>query len=238
MSDDPVAVERVPQKSAFDSKKFYRLKGLDCFPEVHKLLAHGYHPSKVAAMVQNQYGEYKEIQQASLEKLLRSYYEDCIPSSEKVANQLPKKFDETVRDFEENIEVLKEYGNLFKIQKQRIEMAWESEQQTEQLMKITGREIKVAADLLDKIKKIQDEKGLGVGTIDAMHQEAGMALQVEKISGVSGRFLMDASARNSVIGFLDALQSADPRVVEATLAATEDEDVIDVDSEESDDEDE
>lgn len=231
MEDDPIAVKRPEDKSDWDNKKFYRLKGLDCFPEIHRLLASGYHLSKVAGMIQNQYGEYKEIHQRSLEKLLKSYYEEAIPSSEKVANQLPAKFDETIRDFEENVNVLKEMGNLFSIQKQRIELAWEKEQAVETLLKNTGREIKVAAEILKEILRIQDAKGLAPESIDALHQEAGMALNVQRISGISGRFLMDPSMRNSVIGFLDDLTSTDPRVVQATLAGV----VIDIGDDTSED---
>lgn len=231
MSEDEeklTAVKRVKPKSPWDSKKFYRLKGLDCFPEAHKLLANGYHPSKVAAMIQNQYGEYKEIAQKSLEKMLKSYYEEAIPAAEKVANQLPNKFDEVVRDFEEQVNVLQEYGNLFKLQKERIEISWTFEKETKALLKNTGREIKIAAELLDKIKKVQDEQGMAPDNMAALHQEAGMALNVQRISGISGRFLMDPSARNSVIGFLDVLAGADPRVVQA---------IVDIDANEETDDD-
>ncbi len=232
MSDDNKlpTVNRKFVKQTWDSKKFSRLKSMDCFPEVYDLLVQGYQPSRVAAVIQNQHGEYRDIRMESLANLLRDFYDDEIPSSEKVAHQLPAKFDETIRDFEESVDVLKEYRDLYTIQKDRIDMAWEKEQATGQLMKNTGREIKIAAELLDRIQKTQDTKGMSPARLEALSQSAGMALKASAVNGIDGRPLMSPSKRNQIFEFLGMLRSTDPRIVEATIISGEE---VEEDSEES-----
>lgn len=224
MSDSPETVQRQPTKSPWDSKKFARLKSMDCFPEVYNLLVQGYAITRVSAMIQNQYSEYTDIRHESLTNMLRSYYEEEIPSAEKVAHQLPAKYDETVRDFEEQIDVMKEMTNLFLIQRDRIDMAWDKEQATEVLMKNTGREIKIAAELLDRIQKTQGANGMSPERLQMLHQSAGMALRASAITGTDGRPLMNAAKRNQIFEFLGMLSAADPRIVEAVVVDTQDDD--------------
>jgi len=196
-----------------DSKKYAKLRSLTCFPEVYKLLCDGYPFSQVASFIQNEHGEYGGIQQRSLSQLLQSFYEEGIPSDQKVT--FTEAAEVKQRDREDNFDSVEEMKALYFTQLSRVQIGAAIEEGNNMLLDGLGREIKTASDILMRLSKLIDNERAdgGAETNKELERGARLSIDAEEVTGVEAEFLQDPVKRQQLLELVQALQNAPSGVI-------------------------
>ena len=116
-------------------------------------------PPVLADFIQKEQGEYTDISADSLRVLLYDFRRTLTPA-EKVTGKMPASFIQAWKQIEKKLPELKELAWLYQLQKERIGIDVATERQIKKLFVNTGKEIDIAAGLLDK--SIQAKLDLGV----------------------------------------------------------------------------
>lgn len=236
MSSDGYTEVNRPETRRNSNRRFKRIRALECFGEVKRFLVQGISPRRVARYIQEEQDEYTDVEIRSLEKMLRNFKKEELSEAEKVANQVPSKFEDELEEMDKQINVLEELGSLYQMQLRRIQLNIEKEQETEQLMSGTGQEIRTAKEILESIGKFQQEFGMEPKHLGTLSLQAEAAADTEDVSDMPGQFMMNPVKRNQVLEFLDSLDKTDPRAIDAVTEGDidegeEEDDVIDVEPE-------
>lgn len=153
------------------STKFMRLKALDCFEEVLQMMRYGYTRKRIAQYIQEEQGEYDDVTQDSLIRMLNRFtkeefhrYEQSVDKTLPPQEKLPAETEEQAlerKEKAEKINVIDEYSSLYRLQKDRIDRAVKRERKSQGLlMKEIGKEIRIAAEILNDLGQYQQDVGI------------------------------------------------------------------------------
>lgn len=218
-----------------DPKKFAKLKAMQCYPDVLEMLRAGYNYGQIAEFIHVQADEYTDIKRRSLEKILSDFYRDEIPDIEKVVKAKPEAVSDAIDNITHQVDVLNELGKLYHLQMERIQLNYTREKQVGMVFKTTGREVKIASEILQQIGEFQQDYGMKPRQLGILGLEAKATVNVEEKLKLPSGFISNPRKRERMIQFIRRVESMDPRVLEA--AAINVDDVIDVTPEDDSEED-
>jgi hypothetical protein len=219
-----VDTTEVARKRVRDSRKYLKLRSLPCFPEVYKLLCDGYPFSQVSAFIQNEHGEYSGIQQRSLTQLLQNFYEEGIPDDQKVS--FPEAVEVKKQKRVDNFDPVEEAKALYFTQLARVQIATTAEETNNLLMQTTGKEIKIASDLLTRLAKLITAAAQEGGESKTeLERGARLSIDAEEATGIESEFLQDPVKRQQLLELVQALRNAPSDVI---LGFDNDEEEVDV----------
>lgn len=154
------------------SKRFDRLRGLSCFQDVHQRLISGWPVHRTAKLLQEVYGEYKDITLDSLETLLTEYRK-TIPPTEFIRENIPEVALQAIDKLNEGLDELEELRRLYRLQWARIETDVTIENRVKKLLPTTRGEIETARKLLETSAQLRIELGrLSTGNSGPDHHAA------------------------------------------------------------------
>jgi hypothetical protein len=215
-------VQRPSPESRKDPKKFTRLEALECYQQVATMLKHGYQYMQIAEFIQKN-GEYDDIQQKSLAKILSDYEKERIDDVEKVAHRSPRNLEESLDNLDHDVDVLNELGKLYKLQMERIDLNVKREKQVGMVFKTTGKEVQVALDILREIGSFKQSTGMLKKNLGTLSVEARATVESEDMTGVPSGFIQDPRKRNQILQFVERLENTDPLAVEQVVSMTREE---------------
>lgn len=160
--DRAVAYHQIPKwvQPAFVRK----IRNLNCFELVREWLLEGIAGPEVARRVHEQCGEALDMSRNYLNDCI-SHYRQTIPPWAFVARINPQKYLKTLRSADEGLDVVKEIQDLYKLQKKRVEIGFQREQQFGLLSSGMEKNMLVAAELIEKLVSLKEQLGLNVEQI-------------------------------------------------------------------------
>lgn len=230
------------------STKFMRLKALDCFEEVLQMLRYGYTRKRIAQYIQDEQGEYTDVTQDSLIRMLNRFtkqefhrYEKSVDKTLPSQEELPAEDEEQAlerKEKQDKLNVIDEYSSLYQLQRDRIDRAVRRERKSDGLlMKEIGKEIRIAAEILNDLGQYQQDVGILPRQAKQIDVNVGPQRQLsEPQSSAAEKIADNPSRRGRVLEFLKVTNQIEGDSLES-IENDEDEDVIDANYEvkESDD---
>lgn len=190
-------------------KRFGRLMGMKCFPEVKRRIKEGYPLADIACYVQKERGEYGDVKRVSLEVTLGEYRTSLSPA-ELVANTIPKAALKAEEKLAKGIDELAELEALFRQQKKRLD-AFEK-QQTTMGLHLPSRahvaEMEIAMHLLTRMLDKKMDLGLlkrNLGSLNLMESKAAEAARGKFGADVADH-LKDPDTRQKIISIVERLR--------------------------------
>lgn len=213
-------------------RSFEQLRGLDCFDRIKEMLKYNYSHTEVAKYIQETEGEYTHVKQDSLRRVISDFYNQKIPDIEKIKHANPDKIKEYEERLDEEIDVIREYKEMYYHQKSRVENLRSKEVDTGKIRDDTGDEIDRATKIIEKISEHRKDIGLDQRNLGTIRQETLTADLSQKATGVdNNNFIMDPNRRQKVVTFFERLQNADEEAFEEVVEDMA-EDVIDAEYDE------
>jgi len=135
-----------------------KVRDLDCFEDVDSLIRLGFPPRKILQYIRSR-DEWTDIaDQAALSYI--EAYRKSLPAGEIVKVRLPSVFIEAVDKLKEGLDEIKELEELYRIQKERIEIDYKTEKKIGKLFRTTVGEIRAAMDILKTLADLKMDLGL------------------------------------------------------------------------------
>lgn len=209
--DKIVPIKRRVKKQKTDSGKFRRLKSMKCFPDVLDMIATGYAVSDIARFIQEDKEEYTHVEQRSLERNIKDFIKNDLPSAVLSQRVAPGQAKEALEGLNENIDVLNELTKLYRKQESRINKAIADEEEFNVMNSLLGKEVTRGVDILLKIKDVQQDFNMlprNLGTFRHQH-----SMSVDSEDSVQSTFMHNPSQRNQMIDFLNMLETTDQRLL-------------------------
>lgn len=166
------------------NKQALKLRKLRCFEEVHEKICLGWPASKVAEFIQDEQQEYTDIERTSLISTI-TLYRKSLPPAEKAKYTLPKDTQRAIEELPSEIDELREFIALFKLQKDRIDIDASIEKNVGKLLPTMNQEMRVASEILKSIATLKMDLGitnrqLGTVNVDADAVAAGLSDKYSK----------------------------------------------------------
>jgi len=212
----------VSRRKAEPSDLALRILQHEQYGEVRELLVHGWTLAKAAEHVQTGLGLFNDIGAKRLERAL-SEIRDEIPPNHFVQGTLPRLHKQAVKTMEEGLDVLEELRELYRLQKERLDIDFNIEKNVRKLLPGTHREVKAAKDILRAYADVQMDFGLvqrSIGTVEVAGAVAGGNSVLEEIMGspkkrqkllsMSDRLLALAAKREREVGEEDEVIDVSP----------------------------
>lgn len=176
------------------------------------MLSDGYPLVQVAEFIQDECGEYVDIQRESLVTIL-SDYRKATSTGDTAATNAPRAYLEVAREMKKGVKIVDELEELFSIQKARIMHFAEMEESAGTMSKGLGREIDAARLLLDELHRVRldlgvDERHIGTLTIKAEAIAATEERYGQRIANV----MRDPEKRRRVLTLLEAALRETPEL--------------------------
>lgn len=182
-----------------------KLKNCRCFPELDRRLRLGWATSDLATMVQEEYGECKDVAVKYLQKLIDTYRK-AIPSAELAissSNSLVAR--NAIKRVAEGLDELKELERLYQMQVERIGIDVENEKKINKLFPGTGREIFIAMKLVNQSAQLKMDLGLLKRQMGSVEMTGALAADVGQRYGKDslGKVVADPDSRRKVLGLVE-----------------------------------
>lgn len=213
---DPEKVE-VPKRSSITtartrgySEDVVLFESLKCFPQVKELIVSGWPPAKIAGFMVENFSEDFDKMDRSEEDLasLMSDYRKRLKPAELMSIRMPEEIMKAKDRLSTGINVMAEMEELYKIQKARIAIDYNSEKAIGKLFKTTGNEIEIATRMLREYYEIR--KGLGIDKVESSTDEIVRKRMIGDFAVKYGKesvskVLTDPSKVTKVLKFADSL---------------------------------
>ncbi len=136
---------------------FAKLRALSCYDEAHRLITEGVSAVQVAKFIHGR-GEYLEAKEASLASVLKKY-RASLPPLALVARRPIPAVREALHRLQEGVDEVEELGDLYRHQRERIEIDSQIERRLGKLLPTVGPEVRTAKDILRARAKIRVDLG-------------------------------------------------------------------------------
>lgn len=139
-------------------KGFERLQalGVERLTAIRNALTEGKSPQTVARMIQDEWGEFKDVQLKTLGQQIRRY------KMQYVETKLPDVRDDLSNAYRGQLDTLACMEDLARIQKHRLELAYGKEKIAQMLLSQTRNEVRELANLYKDIQELRFQLGLDV----------------------------------------------------------------------------
>lgn len=146
------------------AEKFSRIKALG--PErvgvINNQLASGASAQSVARLIQQEWGMFPDVAEKTLMQQLLRYRSDCIESPILEQQLVVPEESEKARKLDAKMDVLGELIDLAKLHRKRIDAFLDRESQLKMPIKGVSEDIRMMADLLKDVQKLQFDLGIDV----------------------------------------------------------------------------
>jgi hypothetical protein len=200
--------------------RFVRLRGLNCFEEVHKRILAGWALAAVAKYIQEDAKEYTDITRDRMVAMLGSYRES-LPPGQLVSVRMPEVLHKAVSKIESGLDELAELEKLYKWQCERIEIDMATEKKLNKLFKGTGAEMYIAMRILKNRAELKMDLGIDkrhIGQLDVdTHLTADLSARYgrEEVSKV----INDPASRRKALNFAERLMRISKTAAEEVVDA-------------------
>lgn len=140
--------------------KFARLRNLKCFPEVKQKMMQGWTITALIDYIQKEQSEYTDVSAESLRTMLYDFRRTELTPAEKVTRTMPAQFMQAWKQIDKKLPELRELWLLYQWQKERIQIDLQTERRIKKLFATTGKEVQIAADLLDQSTQTKVDLGM------------------------------------------------------------------------------
>lgn len=204
---------RVRAVSRTHDSRFVRLRSLKCFDEVHSRVIHGFPVSDIVRFIQQENGEYVDVEPASLSALLVDYRKSLPlgPSIHKTSSGYCGK---ALVEVQEKLDELGELNRLYSVQMERLEIDLKNEKTIKKLLPTTAREIEVARHILETSAQLKMDLGVDERHLGSLDVNADISAAVEKrYGGATAKVMANPESRRKILGVLERLRSVVPKAV-------------------------
>ena len=204
---------------------FQKLRALRCFGEVYERLVAGWAPSELARFIQEDRNEYGQTSRAGLILILQRF-RAAIPPAQLMAQRMPDAMHKAEAEVQEGLDELKEFIDLFQLQKARMEIDHKHEKNLKKLMPTMTQEVRVAAEILGKIADLKMDLGLSTRHLGQVEVEAKVeATLVAKYGKESvARVMADPEKRRKVLNVAERMLALPGRTEKGKVPAEDVED--------------
>jgi hypothetical protein len=183
-----------------------RLRGSKCFQEVDRRLRLGWSTSDIVRMIQEEYGELKDLSTGYVRKMVDEY-RSSLPPTELALSSNSRVVRSATKRLAEGLDELAELEKLYEIQFKRIQIDFENEQKINKLLNGTGREVFVAMKLLRQSAELKMDLGLVKRQLGTMEVTGQLAAEIGERYGRDsiGKVIADPDSRRKVLGIAEKL---------------------------------
>jgi len=135
------------------------LRRMKCFPIIDEKLRAGVSIEKLAEEIQEEHGERTDIKRDSLIRALYRYKND-IPANQLADRGLPAHIEKKLNELKDDIDEIEELTLLYRLQRKRIILAMEQEEQINFLTKGTRKEFSEAREILMALAELKMKLGI------------------------------------------------------------------------------
>ena len=194
------------------SKRFLNFESLDCFNDIKQRIVSGWSPAKILKFfLEDHYEEFQSlgIAEKTAENLIRDY-RSSMSKTELLQTRMPEVMIKAKEELDSGINEVKEFEDLYKLQRDRIDIDAKTEKKIGKLFKGTGGEIKIAADILKEGANLKMDMGLikrNLGTMEVdqtLITDFSAKLGKKDLSGT----LANPEKRKRIMGAVDLLLNA------------------------------
>jgi len=206
-------VHRAPRRYRRDEKKYQKLRNLNCFNDAYDMIFNGFKLTEIASFIQEDKGEYLEVQPTTLVAILSDFKRSVMTEDEIAVQVHPERAKQALEKLNDHVDVLNEYQRLYDMQMARIQKTVAMEEHMNGMMlPQLGKEISRAADLLRQIKETQQEYGLTPRNIGQLTHRAEIGVVAgDKIPP----HLLGSEKIQQTIEFFKLLENTDSGVLVA-----------------------
>jgi len=194
-------VKKTRRKSG---QRFARIKALHCRAEVDERLVAGYPVAAVAQYIQEDEGEYGDIERRSLAELLRRYAVEELAKSAIVRAHLPGYVVQVTKEFGERFEDLRRLERAYEALLYRFDLSHGHERRTGEIDPDVTRQTKGLVDLICRMHEIKMDLGLSNG-----RELGALTVSPERLEEIRTRYgegaaraFADPVQRAQVLGLL------------------------------------
>lgn len=141
-----------------EESKVQKIRRLDCFEQVREWLIEGLPAGEVARRLVDQ-GYFEDYSVQSVQQYV-SHYRATIPPWAFISRRQPTQYLNAVKAADHGVDVLKEMADLIKLQKKRVEIGFQREQQFGLLSSGMEKNVAVAATLINQFAEMKERLGL------------------------------------------------------------------------------
>jgi len=198
-----------------------RLKGLDCFEQVHERIVNGWRTTDVVRFIQEEKGEYTDAKPATVARAISEYAKE-IPPSQMVRSVAPSTHTKAVTQITEGLDVLRELEELFRLQQKRIQIDATTEKNINKLFKSTVREVKEARAILQAYAQVQMDFGItkrNLGVLEVDQQGPQISLSFAQAAPAFAEVAESPKSRQKALGLVHRMLALAAKKAEEDEAA-------------------
>jgi hypothetical protein len=139
---------------------FARIKGLRCHTEVVERLVAGYPCPDVARYIQEEEGEYLDVDRKSLSRMLLRYVSEEVSEADLISPRLPHLVIKAAKEFGDRMEDLRRLERTYEVALYRLDLAHGRERRTGDIDAGVDKQMKVLIDLVAQMHAIKMDLGL------------------------------------------------------------------------------
>jgi|WetSurMetagenome_2_1015567.scaffolds.fasta_scaffold11994_6 hypothetical protein len=139
--------------------RFPKIRALRCFQEVYDRLCAGWSMPELARFIQEERQEYLDVTRSGLAQQLADFRK-TVPAGHLVQKRFPEVFDKAKARVEAGLNELEELEELYRVQKARIDIDYNTEKSIKKLMPSMTGEIREARQLLESMATLKMDMGI------------------------------------------------------------------------------
>lgn len=198
---------------------FARIKGLRCHTEVVERLVAGYPCPDVARYIQEEEGEYLDVDRKSLSRMLLRYVSEEVSEADLISPRLPHLIIKASKEFGDRMEDLRRLERTYEVALYRLDLAHGRERRTGEIDAGVDKQMKVLIDLVAQMHAIKMDLGL-TGSRDL----GTLTVSAERLTEIRERY-----GENAARAFADPVQRAQVLgLLKRVMRLSGREDVIDI----------
>lgn len=219
-----------------------KFRSAKCFQEIDRRIRLGWSTSDLVVAIHEEFNECTDVKDGYLKKLVDDYRR-TIPPSELVGAAVNSAVARNAtRTLVDGLNEIQELERLYRLQAERLEMAWANEKKFNMTFPNTGKEVFVAMKIVKQSADLKMDLGLlrrQIGTVEVTGRLAADATERYGKDFI-GKVIADPDSRHKVLFLAERLMNLTARAsidavgvigeaIQAERAAENaDEDVIDV----------
>jgi hypothetical protein len=209
-----------------------KLRALKCFDEVHQQLCDGQPLTAVAKFIQNDRGEYLDVELSTVVNALR-YYRSTIPPGDLVAQRLPAAFNAAAKKLQKGVDEVTELEWLSRFQKRRLRIDGETEKKINKLLPTMTQEVRAHVEVLRTLASVKMDLGVNKRHLGSLEVDATLVADVVGRYGTAGvgKVLQSSESRQKVMGIAEKFLALAAREVRDASAGSEDAEVVESETE-------
>jgi hypothetical protein len=155
----------------------------------------------VAKFIQEDRGEYLEVELATLVSTLR-YYRSTIPPGELAEQRLPAVFNAAAKKLRKGVDEVKELEWLSLFQKRRLRIDGETEKKINKLLPTMTQEVRAHVEVLRTLASVKMDLGVNKRHLGSLEVDATLVADVVGRYGTAGvgKVLQSSESRQKVMG--------------------------------------